>query len=111
LTLQGQTSGPQQHLNPFGLAGQQTIHKLIRCAELQPMAGQAIPHPQTMTAVFGLVEIPWGPRALQQDHMTGPVQGEAKGTGPKRGEQTIVLTLLKAIHTLLTFGRPLATGQ
>ena len=43
--------------------------------------------------------------------MTGPVQGEAKGTGAEGGQQTIVLTLLKPIHTLLAFSRALATGQ
>ena len=42
--------------------------------------------------------------------MTGPVQGEAKGTGAEGGQQTIVLTLLKPIHTLLAFSRALATG-
>ena len=49
------------------------------------MAGQAISHSQTMTAVFGLVEIAWRPGAFQQHHMTGPVQGETKGTGAEGG--------------------------
>ena len=111
MTLQRQAPGPQQHLDPFRLARQQAIHQLVGCAELQPMAGQAISHSQTMTAVFGLVEIAWRPGAFQQHHMTGPVQGEAKGTGAEGGQQTIVLTLLKPIHTLLAFSRALATCQ
>ena len=108
--MQGQAPRPQQHLDPFRLARQQTIHQLIRCTELQPMAGQAIPHSQTMATVFGLVEVAWRPGAFQQHHMTGPVQGEAKGTGAEGCKQTIVLTLLKPIHTFLTFSRALATG-
>ena len=32
--------------------------------------------------------------------MSSPMQGEAKGTGTEGGQQTIVLTLLKTIHTL-----------
>ena len=74
------------------------------------MASQTIPHAQTMTAIFSLVEVAWRPGAFQQHHMTGPVQGEAKGTGAEGGQQTIVLTLLKPIHTLLTFSRALTTG-
>ena len=93
--MQRQALGPQQHLDPFRLARQQSIYQLVGCAELQPMASQAITHSQTMTAVFGLVEIAWRPGAFQQHNMTGPVQGETKGTGAEGGQQTIVLTLLK----------------
>jgi hypothetical protein len=97
------STGAKKHFDPFGLARQQTIHQLIRGAQLQPMAGESIPHPKAMAAIFGLLKITRSPGSLQKHDMSSAMQSETKGSSAIRRQQAIAFSLLKTIHRLLTF--------
>jgi ERCC4-related helicase len=105
------STGTQKHFDPFCLACQQTIHQLIRRAQLQPMAGEPITHPKTMAAIFGLLKIARSPGSLQKHDMSSAMQSETKGSSAIRRQQAIAFSLLKTIHRLLTFQGALSSGH
>ena len=111
MTLKSDATWSKQHINALCLAGHQTIHQLVSGTELQPVAGQPIPHPKAVAAILRLLEISRCPGAFQEHHMPRSMQGETKPTCAIGRQQQITVLLLKAIHSSLTLLGTLTPGE
>ena len=105
MTVEIQSSGPQQHLDLPGFAGHQSINQLIGNAQLNPIACQSTIHSEAMTPVLSLIHISRCPGAFEEHNVTGTVEREAKSTRSIGGQQHIVDARLKAIDDGLTLHR------